>query len=125
MAVEMALLTPFVIGLLMLLVAAGRIGTAQGKVEGAARDAARAATLSRGDSETDAKAAARQTLNGDSLCAGGPVTHITPDAPQPDDVVVAVVECKVRLSDLGVPGLRGVKTIKATVRAPVDTYRGP
>jgi Flp pilus assembly protein TadG len=54
--VELVLLTPALIALLMLVVAGGRVATAQQQVNGAARDAARAASIER-DPEAARRAA--------------------------------------------------------------------
>ncbi len=122
MAVEFALLVPAVVALIMFVTAGGRTVTAKARVEGAARDAARAATLSRGDADADGKAAAQQTLNSVKLkCVSGPTVTIT--VPEDGSPVTAVVSCDVPLSDLGLPGLPGSTSVTASVRAPVDTYR--
>src|SRR2546427_5029933 len=64
--VELTLIVPALVVMLLFVVALGRISVARGDVDGAARDAARAASIarSRAAAETDAVTAASSTLAG-------------------------------------------------------------
>ena len=120
MALEMALLTP-AFGLLMLFIAgAGRIVESQGQVDGAARDAARAASIQEDGSHVQGAVyqAASADLNpGKPMCpdgmkatwAGGPATGN----------VQATVRCTINL--LVVPGF-GQVTLTGNAAAPLDTF---
>lgn len=122
---EMVFVGPALIVLLLFVATGGRILTAKGEVQGAARDAARAASLSRNSAQGDADAAARQTLNNAGLKCSPIGVSLTPSggAP-PGSPVSATVSCDVKISDLGLPGFPGTKTLKVTVVAPVDSYVG-
>lgn len=122
MAIEMVVLAPVLFAVILLIVAGGRLVSAQGAVDSVSRDAARAASLAR--SSGDASDAARQSVGatmasvgscdspsmaGTSFVAGGQV--------------VVTVTCQVPLSDLGLVGLPGSATIKGQSTAPLDVYR--
>src|SRR5690242_3605922 len=76
MALELAILTPILVAFMMLMVGLGRIVEAQSQLDGAARDAARAASVARdrGSARVDADNAAKATMSGDKRCRGGPKT---------------------------------------------------
>src|SRR6266436_8254684 len=75
MSVELVVIAPGLIGLLLLVGAGGRVVEAQGHVDGAARDAARSASLARSLGQADALAqqAAQADLGQSSWCAQGSV----------------------------------------------------
>ena len=123
-AVEMAVFTIPVIALMLLVAVGGRVYTAKAQVQGAARDAARAASMSRGDARADGTAAADQTLRSVGLTCERRIVSINPRAPKRGQPVAATVTCFTRLSDLGLPGANVDKRITATVVSPVDTYVG-
>ncbi|GII34726.1 TadE/TadG family type IV pilus assembly protein [Planotetraspora mira] len=99
MAVETVLLAPILLIFLMFLVGAGRIVEAQGEVNGAARDAARAASVQRTlrDAEEAAKNAAGDALPGD--CA--PQVGVDGAEWEPGGVVTVTVSCQIDLAFLG------------------------
>lgn len=122
-ALELVFVAPAMILLLLLIAVGGKIMHAKGQVQGAARDAARAASLSRATASDDAEMAARQTLDGKLACINSDI--IAPiSASQPGTQVTATATCVVDVSTLGLPGFPGVKTLTATVVAPVDTHVG-
>ncbi|MFI0596667.1 TadE/TadG family type IV pilus assembly protein [Streptomyces griseus] len=129
-AVETAILAPVMISLLLLMVAFGRVTEADGAVDSAARAAARAASLERdaGSAQNAARAAAERSLLGEGITCtvssieidtGGFSLDLGVDA-----VVTARVACTANLSDIGLPGLPGAKTLTASWSSPIDTYRG-
>jgi len=129
-AVELAVLTPGLLLIVALIVAAGRVQAGGGAVESAAHAAARAASLSRTQpaGQSAARAAAQASLTGQHLsCTGLSVTVDTAglDAPlgRPAQVT-ATVTCRVGLGDLLVPGLPGTVTESRTFASAVDPYRG-
>ena len=128
-ALELVVLTPALLALLLLVVAAGRLAAAGGQVDGAARDAARAASLQR------SLAAARHAAR-DTAAASLADQHVTcaamtvrvegsfAAAPGAPGAVRVDVGCTVALRDLALPGLPGQKTLAADYTAVLDTYRG-
>jgi Flp pilus assembly protein TadG len=128
---EIAILTPAIMLLIAFVVLAGRFANATGDVLGAARDAARAASLeeSHGAAEGAATAAALRALETDGYeCLGGARTAVPVyDAPvlgstEPGRVRVQVT-CRVRFSDLGMPLLPGTRTITQDSLEVIDVYR--
>jgi TadE-like protein len=102
MALELALLTPLLVAFMMVMVGLGRVVEAQSQVEGAARDAARAASLGR--SQRGAKAAAesagKQTLSGRKWCRRPPRTDVDFQEWRRGGQVSVTVQCEIDLSGL-------------------------
>jgi Flp pilus assembly protein TadG len=106
-------------------VLAGRLVLAGSLANGAAADAARAASLQRSDAaaRTAAAAAAEQSLeHGGISCRAFSVTLT--GSTQPGGVVTVTVSCTAPLSDLAMPGVPGSKTLTATASAPIEITRG-
>ncbi|MFD5065041.1 TadE family protein [Streptomyces sp. NPDC058394] len=129
-AVETAVLAPVMIALLLLMVAFGRVIDADGAVDSAARAAARAASLERdaGSAQSKAQAAAARSLEGEGItCRTSSVTVDTAGYSLDigvDANVTASIACTADLSDIGLPGLPGSKTLRASWTSPIDTFRG-
>lgn len=126
---ELAILSPAVLALLALAIAAGRIQVAGGAVEQAAAAAARTASIARTPSTARAAATeeARTSLRQQGITCGA--LDVTLDTAgfavpvgRPAQVEVSVA-CTVALSDLAVPGLPGTRTLRAQVASPLDRYR--
>lgn len=128
-SLETAVLVPVIIAVLGLLIALGRVSTAGGAVQSAAREAARAASLDRDPAAArrDADQAAREDLDdGGVPCTGITVSLDTSAFSLPlgqTGTVSATVSCTARLSNIGLPGLPGATTLHADFRSPVDAYR--
>jgi TadE-like protein len=128
-ALELVILAPVLLGLLGLVIAAGRTSIAQGSVDAAARDAARQASIALTPAAAQAagEASARAALRHDGLdCA--PAVDI--DTRQFSSVPVgqpatisATVTCIVALTDLALPGLPGTAGLRASFTSPLDLYR--
>ncbi|MFZ5872257.1 MAG: TadE/TadG family type IV pilus assembly protein [Actinomycetota bacterium] len=126
---ELTILTPALLALLGLVIAAGRIEVAASAVEQAAASAAREASLAR--TPTQAQAAARRAGAGSLRDQGitcDPL-HLTVDTRgfavpvgQTAQVEVRIV-CSLALSDQAVPGMPGTRTVRAHVTSPLDRYR--
>lgn len=124
--VELVLLTPLILVILMLVVAAGRLGTIQGQLAGAARDAARSAShqptfeLAEEAARTTAEAvlAERSVPCVDVVVELGPETVIAAGGQ-----VSVLIDCVVPLSDLAVPGLPGTRVVGASSIEAIDHYR--
>ncbi len=128
-AAEMVILTPIIVMLILVLVAAGRTALADNATQSAAYAAARAASLSRDSATatTNAQDAARRAMDQ----AGIACTNITVNvdasglntAIGTTGSVSASVNCDVNLSDIAIPGLPGSRTMTSSAVSPVDAYR--
>ncbi|WP_327075446.1 pilus assembly protein [Kitasatospora purpeofusca] len=130
-AIEAAIVAPAVVALILVAVAAGRVQTAGGTVEAAARSAARAASLARGKADMDAaaEAAAADSMRQQGVnCRKSKVTvgHKKRTSQGVDwDTVEVTVTCEVYLGDLlGGPEVLP-KTLTGWFVSVVDRYRGP
>lgn len=127
-ALELVILAPILLGLLALVIAAGRTAIAQSAVNAAARDAARQASISLTPTaaQAAAEASARAVLRSDGLdCVPAVVTDtsqfgIPPGHPA---AVAATVSCTVALADLAIPGIPGTLRLRAIFTSPLDIYR--
>ncbi|MCG5218301.1 TadE/TadG family type IV pilus assembly protein [Streptosporangium soli] len=127
MSVEAVLLAPVFLLFLMFLAGAGRFVEAQGEVNGAARDAARAASVQRsqGDAEEAATKVATDVLEGQ--CAGAEVsldgsvwTTFSDEDPTARGHVQAEVTCELDLEFLG---FGAATTMKGTSVVPLERFR--
>jgi Flp pilus assembly protein TadG len=118
MAVEFVIAAPLLVLLLLFMVGGGRIVAGFGQVDGAARDAARAASIAR--SPAEAQAGADQAAQTDlaRVCSGGlsvsPVAGFAAGSQQ----VTVTITCNLKLGYLLFP------TVKATgtAVAPLDQF---
>ena len=112
-----------------LIIFAGRMAIAHQAVEAAATSAARSASISRtqGEAAEAASPSASSTLASRGLtCTSTAVSVDTTGFAAPVGTpaqVTATVTCEVDLADLSVPGVPGSKTVTATMRSAIDTYR--
>jgi hypothetical protein len=118
------ILTPILVLFMAVLVALGRVVEAQGQVDGAARDAARAASVAQnpGTALGDAQTAASADLIGSGKCTDTP--HVTFGGGTnlaPGGVVDVIVTCRVGLPALSFIGFQ-TKTITGHASAPIDTF---
>jgi Flp pilus assembly protein TadG len=128
-SVELAVIAPALILMLLLVAAGGRVVEAQGHIDGAARDAARAASLAGSPGQADAAAlqAAQADLGASSWCTGGsvqaPVTGFPPSQFIPAGTSVRVtVTCAVNMSPFRLLGFGATMQFKGTAVAPVDPF---
>jgi Flp pilus assembly protein TadG len=131
MSMEMVILTPIFIGFLLLLAGFGRLVDVQSQIDGAARDAARAASIARsrdgtGGAQELAQKAADASLAGNNWCLGGPNVTTDITAWGPGGQVTVQVDCEVKLGDVAWVGFPGTSLKHGTATAPIDkyTYRG-
>lgn len=124
MIVELAIITPFLIVMLLLVTGLGRMAHSRGEVNGAARDAARAASLERVGSPSDAarRAADESLRNSGVSCSGGPSVSVS-GSTAPGQEVRVTVRCNASLAGLGLAGFPGSRTFTATSVSVIDTYR--
>ena len=128
-ALELVILAPVLLGLLGLVIAAGRTSIAQGSVDAAARDAARQASIALTPAAAQAAgaASARAALRRDGLdCAPAVVINTREFSSVPvghPATISATVTCNVSLAQLALPGLPGTAPLRASFTSPLDIYR--
>lgn len=123
-AVELVLLAPLLVVFFVFIAGLGRVVETKGQVYGAARDAARAASLQRepGGALAAADVAARADLG--SRCGGGlSVGWGRGSSYLPGRLLVVEVRCTVLLGGFGIAGFAPSQTVGAQSAAPLDTYR--
>lgn len=126
---ELAILAPAVLALLGLVIVAGRIEVAGGAIDQASAAAAREASLARSPEAARRAAthAAMDDLLGQNLrCTNLVVAVDTAGFSVPvgsPAQVSARVSCTVQLSDVGVPGMPGSRTLSAETVSTLDRYR--
>jgi Flp pilus assembly protein TadG len=119
MAVETVMLAPVFLLFLMFLAGAGVLVESQGRVNGAARDAARAASVQR--SLEDAEGAAETIATGalEGHCQS-PSVSLDESEWEQGGQVQAEVTCQL---DLGFLGFGGTKTMTGTAVVPIEQFR--
>lgn len=122
--VELVILTPLLLALLCLLVGLGRAADARGRLTGAVRDAARAASLA--PTATAAHTAARETaladLQGAGLECRDPQVSTDTSGWAPGGQVSVQIRCALDLSGLIVFALPGRRTLTAEATVPLDSH---
>jgi Flp pilus assembly protein TadG len=131
-SVEMAVMAPAFAMLLFSSIWYGRIAVAANAIDAAAHDAARAASISRTQSEADAAArnAALETLQQQPQrpnCADGLDVDPDTDAFNQDGVDLAFVSvtitCDVSFTDIAFPGVPQTWRVTSTFISPIDVFR--
>ena len=115
MTVEFVLLAPLLIGLMLFLFFAGRVVEAHGQVDGAARDAARAASIARslGQADADAQTAVNADIHS-AQCAAPAVDGFAPGS----TAVTVTLSCSFDLTFLSF----GTVTVTGHAVAPLDQF---
>jgi len=111
--------------MLLLLVACGRLVSAQLDVDAAAHAAARAASLARSSAAalTHARSTATDTLSARTNWCHHPTIGVNTDGMRPGATVTVTVTCTVPLADLALLRLPGQRRVRATASSPIDTWR--
>jgi TadE-like protein len=130
LSVELVVLAPGLVLLLLLLAAGARVVEVQGHIDGAARDAARAASIARSPAQawTFARQAAQGDLGATSWC-----TRVSVPRPQgfpggtgvllpPGSHVTVTVTCEVDMSPFKVLGYGASTSFSGTAVAPLDPF---
>jgi Flp pilus assembly protein TadG len=130
LALELSIVAPAIVALLWMMISAGRVAQAASKVEGAARDGARAASINHNGKQFQAaEVAVSNSLQANGIsCVDVPAISMTSTSdqgqqhgtqPVPGDTVRVTVSCKVQLL---------ISSVNATVSrqgiSVLDTYRG-
>ncbi|HEY2306786.1 MAG TPA: TadE/TadG family type IV pilus assembly protein [Streptosporangiaceae bacterium] len=129
-SVELAVLAPGLVLLLLLVAAGARVVEVQGHIDGAARDAARAASIARsyGQAVAAAQQAAQADLGTTSLCAPGTVAvqvagyPAVPMATTAGAAVTVTVTCQVDMSPFRALGFGVTKGFTGQAVAPLDPF---
>jgi Flp pilus assembly protein TadG len=125
-AAELTLLTPLLIILLLFVVLCGRLVDTRLRLDDAAHQAARSASLARSPSQADADA--RSTADAALSSAGVTCESLAVSTDtqglRPGATITVTVSCSVGLSDLTLLDIPGSKTIESTFSSIVDVYRG-
>lgn len=125
-AVEIAIIAPALVFLLLLVVFAGKVAEADGNVERAASEAARAASLRQhpADATADARAVASRNLS----AAGVPCIDLDTVVDTGDlragGTVTVTVSCVASMEEVTLLGVPGRRTFAARSVEVIDTYRG-
>ena len=136
-SLELVIVAPFLLALMMLIIAFGRYAQTENLVDQAARDGARAATAQNvradvpktvdqvvKDAMADAPASCRDTAVADTPVLSDTAFDLPdPDNPLAIDTVTVTVHCTLDLSDLAALPLKKVP-ITRTFTSPLDRYRG-
>jgi Flp pilus assembly protein TadG len=130
-AIEAAIITPLLVVLVCMFVAATRLALAGQHADAAAQDAARAASISRsaGAASGAARSAADESLSGQGQeCTRSSVTADTGGLAAPLGQAASVtvtVTCTVPLGDLLLPGAGGpgAYTVRSSFTSVVDRFR--
>jgi Flp pilus assembly protein TadG len=124
-ALELAILFPFVIVMLLLVVGFGRVSRGRELVDQAAQAASRAGSLttSPGAAHDAAIQAAQQTLSDGGLSCSGVQVTLDTSAFRPGGQVDAHVTCTADLSALTLSGVPGHIALSADSVSPLEPYR--
>ena len=123
-AAEVAVLTPALMLLLMLVVFGGRLGQAEQDVAQATAEAARVASQGRGSVATTARLTVMSNLTAAGVeCRSVRVT-VDGDPPRAGGSVRVTTDCVVDLTDVAGLGLPRQRTVQASAVEVIDTYRG-
>ncbi|MGW7063530.1 TadE/TadG family type IV pilus assembly protein [Streptomyces sp. NPDC054904] len=124
-----AIVTPLLIMLLCMAIGGGRIVTSGAKIDSAAEDAARAASISRtySGAQAEASAAAARSLSDQGIhCASTSTSVDTAGLAVPlgeIGTVTVTISCTVKMADLLLPGVPGSKTLTSRFTSVVDAHR--
>lgn len=125
-AAELTLLVPALLMLLLFVVFCGRLADARLRVDDAAHQAARAATLARSPGQADHDA--RTTAQGSLARAGVSCRRLTVDTEpgrfQPGGMLSVTVTCRLDASDLALLSLPATIAISARADEVIDRWRG-
>jgi Flp pilus assembly protein TadG len=125
MALELAILTPVVIVMLLVVVAFGRVTQGRQLVDQAAAAAARAASLAPTPTQAgvDARQAGLDTLAQAGMSCTAAEVRVDTSAFRPGGQVTATVDCTATLSAMAMTGLPGSLSLHAHATSPLETYR--
>ena len=124
-SVEVAVIAPAFVFLMLLVVYAGKVSEADGNVERAAAEGARAASLRQNPAAAidDARAVVEANL----AAAGVPCSQLDMSVDtsmfEPGGTVTITVRCDASMADVTLLGVPGTRSFTATSTEVIDTYR--
>ena len=123
---EVAVIAPAFVFLMLLVVFAGKVSEADGNVERAAAEGARAASLRQhpGNAATDARSAVEANLATAGVSCSTLEAIVDTSDFEPGGTVTVTVECTASMADVTLLGVPGTRTFTATATEVIDTYRG-
>lgn len=124
-ALELAILMPFIVVMLLLVVAFGRVARGRELVDQAAQAAARAGSLasSPGAAAVAADAAAHRTLADGGMSCASVQVDLDTSGFRPGGQVDAHVTCAANLAGLTLSGVPGDVQLAASSVSPLEPYR--
>lgn len=124
-SVEVAIVVPVALALLCLVALVGRTTTTRQILDGAARDASRAASMQRdaGSAQLAARTSVEATLTRSGLNCESTRVELDTTRFEPGGQVTAHVACDVNLSDLALIALPGTRRVTSTATSVLDIYR--
>ena len=124
-ALELAILTPVIIAMLLLVVGLGRVSHGRQLVDQAAAAAARAAALTNapGLASSAAQYAAADALDQAGVSCGQLHVDVNTGAFYPGGFVDVTVRCTANLSGLALAGMPGAVTLSVTSRSVLEAHR--
>ena len=125
-SVEVAVIAPAFVFLMLLVVFAGKVSEADGNVERAADEGARAASLRQhpGNAATDARSTVEANLATAGVSCSTLEAIVDTSDFEPGGTVTVTVECTASMADVTLLGVPGTRTFTATATEVIDTYRG-
>ena len=122
---ELCIVAPLLVVVMLLMVSIGRIYSAQGDVEAAARAGVQAAVVAdnAATAENDANTAAANTLSSAGLACPTPLISTNTSNFTAGGTVSVTVKCVTSLGNVSVPGLPGTKILVASASAEIDPFR--
>ena len=124
-AIELTLMAPVLMVILLFVVGLGRMAHARQQIESVAADSARAASLERNTSKSEAaaKTAAEQSLGDAGVSCTNLNVEVDLSSYQPGGRVTVTVSCQTKLSDVAMAGFPGSRTFTATSSVPIENFR--
>lgn len=124
-SVEVAVIAPAFVFLMLLVVFAGKVSEADGNVERAAAEGARAASLRQ--TASNAATDARSTVEANLAVAGVTCDLLEASVDtsdfEPGGTVTVTVACTASMADVTLLGVPGTRTFTASATEVIDTYR--
>jgi Flp pilus assembly protein TadG len=123
---EFVLLVPVMLLMVFVVVGLGRLGMARQDIDAAARDAARAGSITRSpdDAQAAATAAAHDALAAHDITCSAMSVAVDTSEFRPGGRVRVDLSCAVAMADLTGLWMPGTPTMRARGVAVVDTFRG-
>jgi len=122
---ELAVITPILIGFMLLVVFAGRVAQAEGDVAHSAHEAARAASLvaTPAAAEEAANETVSTNINEGAVECRDVQVSVDTSSFVPGGQVAVTVTCEASFADIAMLAVPGARTFQATAIEVIDTHR--